>query len=141
MSARRKARKRAVDILFSADIAGQSLDVALAQAGSRAQSEPERASSWDYASRIVEGVIAHAGDIDQALRATSQSWPLERMPTVDRAVLRVATWELLHNSDIPAAVAISEAVALVSELSTEASGGFVHGILAAIAGHEGETSR
>jgi len=82
---------------------------------------------------IVGGIIAHGGSVDQVLRDTSQSWLLERMPTVDRAVLRVATWEILHNPDIPTAVAIAEAVDLVNELSTEASSGFVHGILAAIA--------
>ncbi|MCF8548472.1 MAG: transcription antitermination factor NusB [Pontimonas sp.] len=132
MSARHKARKRAVDILFSADINDQPLEDALVSAETRSNNEPERSSSWDYAKTIVEGVLAHREAVDQLLRDTSQSWPLERMPTVDRAVLRVATWELLHNPDIPAAVAIAEAVDLVNELSTEASSGFVHGILAAI---------
>ena len=134
MSARHKARKRAVDILFSADINEQPLEEALLAAQARAQSEPERSSSWDYAQMIVGGMIAHGESVDQLLRDTSQSWSLERMPTVDRAVLRVATWEILHNPDIPTAVAIAEAVELVNELSTEASSGFVHGILAAIAG-------
>ena len=133
MSARHKARKRAVDILFSADINEQPLEGALLAAQARAQSEPERSSSWDYAQMIVGGMIAHGESVDQLLRDTSQSWPLERMPTVDRAVLRVATWEILHNPDIPTAVAIAEAVELVNELSTEASSGFAHGILAAIA--------
>ena len=133
MSARHKARKRAVDILFSADINEQPLEDALVAAQARAQNEPERSSSWDYAHLIVDGLIAHGESVDQLLRDTSQSWPLERMPTVDRAVLRVATWEILHNPDIPTAVAIAEAVELVNELSTEASSGFVHGILATIA--------
>jgi len=133
VSARHKARKRAVDILFSADINEQPLEDALVAAQARAQDEPERSSSWEYAHMIVGGIIAHGGSVDQVLRDTSQSWSLERMPTVDRAVLRVATWEILHNADIPTAVAIAEAVDLVNELSTEASSGFVHGILAAIA--------
>lgn len=133
MSARRKARKRALDILFSADINGQPLQDALTKAEVRAESEPERASSWDYARVLVHGILDHSEDIDTALRNTSDKWPLERMPTVDRAVLRLATWEILHNPDVPSAVAIAEAVDLVSELSTEASAGFVHGILAAIA--------
>jgi N utilization substance protein B len=133
VSARHKARKRAVDILFSADINEQPLEDALVAAQARAQDEPERSSSWEYAHMIVGGIIAHSESVDQVLRDTSQSWPLERMPTVDRAVLRVATWEILHNPDIPTAVAIAEAVDLVNELSTEASSGFVHGILAAIA--------
>jgi N utilization substance protein B len=133
VSARHKARQRAVDILFSADINEQALEDALVAAQARAQDEPERSSSWEYAHMIVGGIIAHSESVDQVLRDTSQSWPLERMPTVDRAVLRVATWEILHNPDIPTAVAIAEAVDLVNELSTEASSGFVHGILAAIA--------
>ena len=133
MSARRKARKRALDILFSADINEQPLTEALAAAQARSTGEPERSSSWEYAHAIVQGLVDHADDVDRHLREISQSWPLERMPTVDRAVLRVATWELLYNPEIPSAVVIAEAVNLVSELSTEASSGFVHGILAAIA--------
>ena len=133
MSARHKARKRALDILFSADINDTPLDEALREAEVRANSEPERSSSWDYAREIVEGIVIHSDEVDRLLRETSTSWPLERMPAVDRGVLRIATWELIHNADIPSAVAISEAVELVAELSTEASSGFVHGILAAIA--------
>lgn len=133
MSARRKARKRALDIVFGADINEQPLGEALAEAEARSIGEPERSSSWEYARAIVEGLIEHGEDVDRHLRETSQSWPLERMPAVDRAVLRVATWELLYNPEIPSAVAIAEAVNLVNELSTEASSGFVHGILAAIA--------
>ena len=133
MSARHKARKRALDILFSADISQESLDDALRTAETRAIGEPERASSWDYAQEILRGILAHGDAIDSLLNDTSRSWPLERMPAVDRAVLRVATWEILYNPEIPHAVAIAEAVDLVNELSTESSGGFVHGILAAIA--------
>ena len=133
MSARHKARKRALEILFSADVSGQPLVGALEAAAIRATDEPERSSSWGYAEEIVRGIIKEGEGLDELLRGTSQSWPLERMPTVDRAVLRVATWEILHNPDIPTAVAIAEAVDLVNELSTEASSGFVHGILAAIA--------
>ncbi len=134
MSARRKARKRALDILFSADINGQLLEEALESARHRAQLEPERGSSWAYAEHMVQGIVDHREDIDGLLRATSQSWPLERMPAVDRAVLRLATWEMLHNPEVPAAVAISEALELVNEFSTEASAGFVHGVLSSISG-------
>jgi transcription antitermination protein NusB len=133
VSARHKARKRALDILFSADINGQTLQDALLLAESRADEEPERSSSWSYAREIVQGIMSREAEIDALLRATSQAWPLERMPTVDRAVLRVATWEIVHNPDIPSAVAIAEAVELVNELSTDSSASFVHGILGAIA--------
>lgn len=136
MSARRKARKRALDVLFSADVKEITLAQALEDAELIAAREPERASSWTYARELVQGVVDHRLDINDVLAETSTSWPLDRMPSVDRAVLRLAVWEILHNPDVPTGVAISEAVELVSELSTEASGPFVHGILAAIAeGH------
>jgi len=133
VSARRKARKRALDVVFSADVNGTELSDALESARDAAERDPGRASSWPYAQEIVEGIIAHGASIDSVLQATSRAWPVERMPAVDRAVLRIALWELLHNDEVPGAVAISEAVDLVNELSTEASAGFVHGILAAIA--------
>jgi transcription antitermination protein NusB len=133
VSARRKARKRALDVVFSADVNGTELSDALESARVSAERDPGRASSWPYAQEIVEGIIAHGASIDSVLQATSRAWPVERMPAVDRAVLRIALWELLHNDEVPGAVAISEAVDLVNELSTEASAGFVHGILAAVA--------
>ena len=140
MSARRKARKRALDVLFGADVKEITLAQALEEAEVIAAREPERASSWNYARELVAGVIDHHLDIDDLLAQTSTSWPLNRMPAVDRAVLKLAVWEILHNPDVPPGVSISEAVELVSELSTEASGPFVHGILAAIAeGRSGDS--
>jgi transcription antitermination protein NusB len=132
VSARRKARRRALDILFSADITETPLQVALNLARAGAAAEPARASSWSYAEEILEGVLLHGQDIDAVIERTSTQWPLDRMPAVDRALVRLGTWEILHNPAVPAAVAISEAVAMAGELSTEASGGFVHGILASI---------
>jgi transcription antitermination protein NusB len=133
VSARRKARKRALDVLYSADVKSLDISVAFDEERVRAEQDPTRASSWEYAEQLLHGVIDHQEEIDRLISATSSSWPLERMPAVDRAVVRLAVWELLHNPAVPHAVVISEAVALVNELSTEASGGFVHGILAAIA--------
>lgn len=133
MSARRKARRRALDVLFSADVREQDLEVALDEAQSLAQGQPERRSSWEYAWHILQGVHSHLTEIDKAISATSQSWPLERMPAVDRAILRIGVWEILYNPEVAAAVAISEAVELAAELSTEASGSFVHGVLASVA--------
>ena len=140
MSARHKARKRALEILFSADVSGQPLVDALEAAATRATEEPERSSSWGYAEEIVRGILKEGEGIDELLRGTSQSWPLERMPAVDRSVLRLATWEIVHNPDVPPAVAISEAAELVNELSTDSSAAFVHGILAAIAEKAAEVS-
>lgn len=133
MSARRKARKRALDVLFSADIRDIDLEQAIAEAQRLASLEPERSGSWVYANEILEGILGTAKESDSLLRETSEQWPLDRMPAVDRAILRIGVWELVHNPDVPTAVAISEAVEIAQELSTEASGAFVHGILAAIA--------
>jgi N utilization substance protein B len=110
-----------------------ALEDALVAATDQAERDPQRASSWGYASQIVRGVLEHRDEIDTLLSGTSTTWPLDRMPSVDRALLRLAAWEILHNPDVPSAVAISEAVAMAGDLSTEASGGFVHGILASIA--------
>jgi len=139
VSARRKARKRAVDVLYSADVKSIELVDAVGEERARALLEPLRASSWEYAEVLLDGVVAHADEIDRLISETSTSWPLERMPSVDRAVVRLAAWELIFNPDVPAAVVIAEAVALVNELSTEASGGFVHGLLAALAQKQGVT--
>lgn len=133
MSARTKARKRALDILFSSDIRGEELPVTLAAAAQRASSEPAREASWLYARDIVDGIIDHRDEIDEQISTHSRDWKLERMPAVDRALLRVGTWEILYNDEVPTAVAIDEAVELAKELSTEDSGAFVHGVLARIA--------
>ncbi|MBP2435537.1 transcription antitermination factor NusB [Microbacterium amylolyticum] len=133
MSARTKARKRALNILFSADVRGDDLAVALAAEARRAANEPERQSSWLYAREIVDGVIDHGSEIDEQITTNSRDWKLDRMPAVDRALLRIGTWEVLWNDEVPTAVAIDEAVELAKELSTDDSGAFVHGVLARIA--------
>lgn len=132
MSARTKARKRALDILFSADVRGEEVSVTLAAAASRAANEPAREASWLYARDIVDGIIDHRDEIDEQITTHSRDWKLERMPAVDRALLRIGTWEILFNDEVPTAVAIDEAVELAKDLSTEDSGAFVHGVLARI---------
>lgn len=133
MSARSKARKRALDILFQADVRGDAPAVVLAAEASRAASEPARQASWLYARELVDGVIDHQGEIDEQIASHARDWKIERMPAVDRALLRIATWEVLFNPEIPTAVAIDEAVELAKEYSTDDSGAFVHGVLARIA--------
>ena len=133
MSARTKARKRALDILFSSDVRGDAIEVTLAAEAKRAQAEPAREASWLYAREIVDGVVDHREEIDEQISTHSRDWKLERMPAVDRALLRLATWEILFNDEVPTAVSIDEAVELAKELSTEESGAFVHGVLARIA--------
>ncbi|WP_309129265.1 transcription antitermination factor NusB [Microbacterium sp.] len=132
MSARTKARKRALDILFSADVRGEEVAVVLAAAAKRAANEPTREASWLYARDIVDGVIDHRDEIDEQITTHSRDWKIERMPAVDRALLRIGVWEILFNEEVPTAVAIDEAVELAKELSTEDSGAFVHGVLARI---------
>ncbi|MEN2740973.1 transcription antitermination factor NusB [Microbacterium sp. X-17] len=133
MSARSKARKRALDILFQADVRGEDEGAILAAEARRAASEPSRESSWLYAREIVDGVIDHRDEIDEQITTFAKDWPLTRMPAVDRAVLRIGVWEILFNDGVPSAVAIDEAVELAKEYSTDDSGSFVHGILGRIA--------
>ncbi|HQZ47612.1 MAG TPA: transcription antitermination factor NusB [Microbacteriaceae bacterium] len=133
MSARTKARKRALDILFQADVRVEEPGIILAAEAKRAASEPSRESSWLYAREIVDGVIDHRDDIDEQIATYSRDWTVARMPAVDRAVLRIAIWEILYNDEVPAAVAIDEAVTLAKEFSTDESGSFVNGVLGRVA--------
>ncbi|MDP9418265.1 MAG: transcription antitermination factor NusB [Actinomycetota bacterium] len=125
MSARGKARKRALDLLFEAEQRGVD---AVALLGERiARAEP---TVNEYTATLVEGVAAHRERIDSLLSTYSQGWTLDRMPAVDRTILRLGAYELLWRDDVPDAVAISEAVGLARELSTDESPGFVNGLLA-----------
>jgi N utilization substance protein B len=133
MSARTKARKRALDILFQSDVRGDDLATTLAAEAKRAASEPAREGSWLYAREIVDGVIDNRDAIDEQITTFAKDWSLARMPAVDRAVLRIGVWEVLYNDEVPTAVAIDEAVELAKEFSTDDSGSFVHGVLARIA--------
>lgn len=133
MSARTKARKRALDILFQSDVRGDQLELTLAAEAQRAASEPARQASWLYAREIVDGVIDNRAQIDELITDAAKDWSLARMPAVDRALLRIGVWELVYNDEVPTAVAIDEAVELAKEFSTDESGAFVHGVLARIA--------
>lgn len=133
MSARTKARKRALDLLYSADIRGIDLPTALADEDVRVAGELDRQASWAYAAEIVQGVIERGEEIDELIVTYARDWPIDRMPVVDRALLRLATWEIAFNPDVPAAVAISEAVEQAQTLSTEDSARFVNGVLGRIA--------
>jgi N utilization substance protein B len=135
VAARRKARLRALDVLFEADQRGMDPIVVL-----KAKMERANPPVGEYAVTVVEGVVAHAERIDEVLSTYSMGWTIERMPAVDRAALRIATWEILHADDVPDHVAISEAVEIVQELSTDESPTFVNGLLARIA-ELGETLR
>lgn len=133
MSARSKARKRALDMLYIADVRQVPISEILGEEARRAAAAPQRASSWPYAEQIVRGVNDSLAEIDALIEQYAVGWTLARMPVVDRAILRLATWELRENPDIPTAVAIAEAMELASLLSTDDSAPFVNGVLGAIA--------
>lgn len=124
MAARSKARKRALDVLFEADQRGLDPVQVLAQRLPAADPPvPE------YAVTLVEGVVAHRERIDELLSTYSQGWTLDRMPAVDRTILRLGLFELLWADDVPDAVAVDEAVELAKALSTDDSPSFVNGLL------------
>ncbi|MDO9378570.1 MAG: transcription antitermination factor NusB [Nocardioidaceae bacterium] len=124
MAARTKARKRALDILFESELQGIGVGGTLAERVAAAD-PPLNA----YTITLVEGVQDHAQQIDDLLREHAHGWTLERMPGVDRNLLRLGTFEVLWVDDVPDAVAASEAAALARELSTDESPGFVSGLL------------
>lgn len=124
MSARSKARRRALDILFEAE--QRSVTPHEALTGRREKTDMVIA---EYSVEIIEGVLEHEAEIDEFLSTYSQGWTLERMPAVDRMILRVGAWELLFNDDIPDGVAVSEAVELAKMLSTDDSPAFINGLL------------
>jgi N utilization substance protein B len=127
MAARSKARKRALDVLYASEMRGESPVDAL----ERAVAEGEGPTN-EYTAVLVRGVAEHRGRIDEVLTSYSEGWTLDRMPAVDRNVLRLSVWELLWADDVPDPVAVSEALALVQELSTDESPQFVNGVLGAV---------
>jgi transcription antitermination protein NusB len=125
MSARSKARKRALDILYEAEIRRASPRAVLDDR--TALADPPITA---YAAGLVRGVQEHLDGIDELLGTYSVGWTLDRMPIVDRNILRIGAYELLWRPDVPDAVAISEAVLLARDLSTDSSPTFVNGLLA-----------
>lgn len=122
MSARSKARKRALDVLYACEMRNRSTVEAL-------QQQSEDGPINDYTITLVEGVTEHRARLDEVISSYVQGWTLERMPAVDRNVLRLATFEVLFVDDVPDAVAVSEALHLVRDLSTDDSPAFVNGVL------------
>jgi N utilization substance protein B len=141
MSARSKARKRALDMLYVAEVRELPIADVLATETVRHLDQPERASSWDYARQIVNGVDEARYEVDSIIIDHAQGWSIPRMPVLDRCILRMAVWELRFNPEVPDAVAIAEAVELAQSLSTEDSAGFVNGVLGAVAGGRAPSGR
>jgi transcription antitermination protein NusB len=127
VAARSKARKRALDILFAAELRGLPAPQLLSEQQSLGEQPVP-----DYAAELVRGVAEHRAQIDTLISENAVAWTLDRMPAVDRNILRLGVYELLWADDVPDGVAISEAVLLAQDLSTDASPAFVNGLLAKI---------
>src|SRR5882757_1085152 len=126
---RHQARKRAVDLLFEAEARGLTPGQVADSRGLLAKGDTEVSPLNSYTVTVARGVTEHSAHIDDLISAHLQGWTLERLPAVDRAILRVAVWELLHADDVPEPVAVDEAVELAKSLSTDDSPGFVNGVL------------
>jgi len=124
VSARGKARSRALEVLFEAEQRSVSAFDAL-----KARREKTDLVINPYTVEIVEGVVSMQATIDEFLETYAQGWTLERMPSVDLIILRIGAWELLYNDEVPDGVAVSEAVALAKTMSTDESPAFINGLL------------
>ncbi|MGJ9402068.1 transcription antitermination factor NusB [Arthrobacter sp. KK5.5] len=127
MSARTKARRRALDILFESEQRDVSPLEAL-----RFRREATDITVNEYTVTLIEGVMSEIDRIDEILGTYAKGWTLDRMPAVDRTVLRIGAWELLYNDDVPDGVAVAEAVGLARVLSTDESPEFINGLLGRI---------
>ena len=126
MSARRKARKRALDFLYEADIRnGNAIDLL----GTRGESD---LSQSDYVMELLVGVSNNKEKIDELITTYAQGWDMDRMPAIDRNILRIALFEILFKNDLDDQVAASEAVEIASELSTGDSAKYINGVLGRI---------
>jgi transcription antitermination protein NusB len=150
MKPRRVARRLALDLLYEAEIRSLLPGEALERRGDdgwviRADSDvPEEdldvpADAIEYAQVLISGVQEHQAELDELIVRYADRWAIDRMPVIDRSLVRMALFELLHSDDVPVAVVINEAVELAKELSTDDSGRFVNGLLGRIA--ERETTR
>ena len=128
MAARSKARKRAVDILYEADLRGRDRIELLRERVADTATPPVN----DHCVRLVEGVAENSARIDELIERHAHGWSLDRLPDVDRAILRMAVFELLWVDDVPDAVVLDEAVALAKTLSTDDSPAYVNGVLGAV---------
>ena len=137
MSARTKARKRAIDALFAADLRTETATHLLNVAAEQAADRQNQDEIFGYARVLVSGVLDNLGAIDDLISSYAHGWSLHRMPNLDRAIIRVGTYEIVFADDVPDAVAIAEVVEVAKEYSTDDSGSFINGVLAKIAATKG----
>ena len=131
MSSRTKARKRAVDALYAAELRDVMATDLLEATRDQVADRQNQDEIFEFASTLVSGVLSNQIEIDEILAGVAQNWTLDRMPAVDKAILRVGIYEIAF-SDTPSEVAISEAVELAQTLSTEDSPAFINGVLATV---------
>lgn len=129
LGARHKARRRAVDLLFEAEARDVDVSDLLSDRAELATRDQSVAPVHAYTNTLVEGVADDLDRVDGTIESYLQDWTLQRLPAVDRAILRIAVWELFHATDVPPVVAVDEAVELAKELSTDDSPSFVNGVL------------
>ena len=132
MSARSKARKQALDLLYECDIRGNDLLQTL-QSRDVVEEGPDARPIRDYTKELVNGVAENRRKIDELITTYAQGWDMDRLPAVDRNILRLGIFEILWSTEVPISVAIDESLALAKELSSDESSKYIHGVLGRIA--------
>jgi N utilization substance protein B len=131
VSARSKARKQALDLLYEADIRGSS-SLELLQSRDIIEEGPDARPIRDFTRDLISGVTANSRKIDELITTYAQGWDMDRLPAVDRNILRLAIYEIVWSADLADGIAIDEALTLAKELSTDESAGYIHGVLGKI---------
>jgi N utilization substance protein B len=131
VSARSKARKQALDLLYEADIRGSSA-LELLQSRDVIEDGPDARPIREFTKELISGISANSRKIDELITTYAQGWDMDRLPAVDRNILRLAIFEIVWTADLADGIAIDEALTLAKELSTEESAGYIHGVLGKI---------
>lgn len=136
MSARSKARKQALDLLYESDIRGTDLLVLL-QSREVIEEGPDARPIREYTRSLIEGIYEHKRKIDELISTYAQGWDMDRLPAVDRNILRLGIYEVLWIENLEDGIVIGEALSLAKDLSTDDSAGFIHGVLGRISSIKG----
>ena len=136
MSARSKARKQALDLLYESDIRGTDL-LLLLQSREVVEEGPDARPIREYTRSLVEGIYEHKRKIDELISTYAQGWDMDRLPAVDRNILRLGIYEVLWIENLDDGIVIDEALSLAKDLSTDDSAGFIHGVLGRISSIKG----
>ena len=131
MSARSKARKQALDLLYEADIRGGSA-LEFLQSRDVVEDGPDARPIRDFTKELIAGIAENSRKIDELITTYAQGWDMDRLPAVDRNILRLAIYEIVWSTELADGIAIDEALTLAKELSTDESAGYIHGVLGKI---------